>query len=130
MRGNRSKTYVFFGANDGMLHAVFDESSRPLGTTSYNYGTESWAFIPPDLLPRLKDMLETTSHQFYVDASPKIYFKDVNNDGVVDSGDQVILVCGERKGGKSYFALNITDPEAPVFLWRIAPSATGSSRPT
>jgi len=123
-----SKSYVFFGANDGMLHAVYDESVTSTGTVT-SYGTESWAFIPPDLLPRLKDVIETANHQFYVDASPKIYFKDVNKNGVVDSGDQVILVCGERKGGKSYFALDITDPENPLYLWRIDVASTGPVAP-
>jgi type IV pilus assembly protein PilY1 len=29
-------------------------------------------------------------------------------------------VCGERKGGTSYFALDVTNPERPFFLWRIS----------
>jgi type IV pilus assembly protein PilY1 len=124
---NTSRSYVFYGANDGMLHAVYDESYGLADL--HRPGTEVWAFIPPDLLPRLKDLIETTSHQFYVDSSPKIYFKDVNNNGLIESGDQIILVCGERKGGSSYFALDITNPEAPVFLWRIGPSSTVSSTP-
>ncbi len=103
-----TESYAFFGSNDGMLHAVKDST-----------GKESWAFIPPDLLPKLKDMIEGVGHQYYVDASPKIYFKDIDKDGTVGSGDQVVLVCGERKGGSSYFALDITNPENPIYLWRI-----------
>ena len=49
----------------------------------------------------------------------RIYFKDVDKDGIVDMGDQVILLCGERKGGTSYFALDVTDPVAPRFMWQI-----------
>jgi type IV pilus assembly protein PilY1 len=113
-----TKSYVFFGSNDGMLHAVYDALVDSNGTES-NYGTESWAFIPPDLLPKLKNMVEGTGHQYYVDSSPKTYFKDVNKNGLIDAGDQVILVSGERKGGSSYFALNITNPESPIYLWRI-----------
>lgn len=113
-----SKSYVYYGSNDGMLHAVYD-SFTALNGTETNYGTESWAFIPPDILPKLKNMLQSIGHQYYVDSSPRVYFKDVNKDGIIDSGDQVILVCGERKGGSSYFALDITDPESPQFLWGI-----------
>lgn len=113
-----TKSYVFFGSNDGMLHAVKDSIVNPLGV-EVNYGEEAWAFIPPDLLPNLKNMIEGTSHQYYVDSSPKTYFKDSNNDGIIDPGDQVVLVCGERKGGSSYFALDITNPDSPQYLWRI-----------
>jgi Tfp pilus tip-associated adhesin PilY1 len=118
-----AKTLVFFGANDGMLHAVLDEIDPDVDVSDdeINYGREAWAFIPPDQLNRLKYILEGTSHRDYVDSSPKIYFHDVDEDGRVDSGDgdKVILVCGLRKGGSSYFALDVTDPDIPQYLWRI-----------
>ena len=113
-----TKSYVFFGSNDGMLHAVKDSIVNSSGTET-NYGEEAWAFIPPDLLPKLKNIVEGTGHQYYVDSSPKVYFKDDNKNGIIDTGDQVILVCGERKGGSSYFALDITNPDSPQYLWRI-----------
>jgi type IV pilus assembly protein PilY1 len=118
-----AKTLVFFGANDGMLHAVLDDIDPNVNIPGdeVNYGTEAWAFIPPDQLNRLKYLLEGTSHEDYVDSSPKIYFHDVDQDRRVDSadGDKVILICGLRKGGSSYFALDVTDPNAPKYLWRI-----------
>jgi type IV pilus assembly protein PilY1 len=45
----------------------------------------------------------------------------VDADGLIDTidGDKIILICGERKGGTSYFALDVTDPLAPKYLWRI-----------
>ncbi|MFH1935169.1 MAG: PilC/PilY family type IV pilus protein [Pseudomonadota bacterium] len=122
---------IYFGANDGMLHAVKDST---LSTPASDDGREMWAFIPPDQLHRLKDMVEGESHQYYVDSSPKVYIRDVNGNGTIevnvdsdgdddvddDDKDQVILVCGERKGGTSYFALDVTNPERPFFLWRIS----------
>ena len=115
-----STTMVYFGANDGMLHAVKD-TSVDTGGTETSYGTEAWAFIPPDQLHRLKDMVESTEHQYYVDSTPKIFFDDKDKDGVIDTGDdRVILVCGERKGGSSYFALDVTNPLDPQYLWRIS----------
>ena len=120
---NSSKTLVFFGANDGMLHAVLDVIDPDVTESDdeTHYGTEAWAFIPPNQLNRLKYILEGTTHRYYVDASPKAYFHDVDQDGRVDSGDgdQVILVCGQRDGGSSYFALDITNPDVPKYLWRI-----------
>jgi hypothetical protein len=133
---NTSKTIVYFGSNDGMLHAVLDsvDPDRDTDNDETSYGTEEWAFIPPDQLHRLKDMVEGYGHQYFVDSSPKAFIKDVNQNGIIelnvdsdedgdvddDDKDQVILICGERKGGTSYFALDVTDPSAPKFLWRIS----------
>jgi type IV pilus assembly protein PilY1 len=128
---------VYFGSNDGMLHAVLDsidlDVEDPTDVVNH-YGTEAWAFISPDQLPRLKDIVEGTGHQYFIDASPQVYIRDVNGNGIqednVDSDgdgdiddddkDRVILICGQRKGGTSYFALDVTDPLNPVFLWRIS----------
>jgi hypothetical protein len=121
-----SKTMIYFGSNDGMLHAVLDETDPDVDieNNETSYGTEAWAFIPPDQLHRLKDMVEGLNHQYYVDSSPKAYFYDVDSDGLIDTGDKIILICGERKGGSSYFALDITDPMLPKYLWRIDQSSS------
>jgi len=103
---DQTTTVVYFGSNDGMLHAV-----------SASDGSEMWAFIPPDQLSRLKGIVEGVGHQYFLDSSPKAF--DQDGDGVVESGEQVVLVCGERSGGTAYFALDITDPQNPDFLWRI-----------
>jgi len=122
-----SLTMLYFGANDGMLHAVKDEYDPDIATPGdeTHFGEEAWAFIAPDHLPRLKDIVEGAGHQVYLDSSPKIYFQDVDGDGLLDAGDgdKVILICGQRKGGTSYFALDVTDPYSPLLLWRIAPSS-------
>ena len=108
--GTINGSAIFFGSNDGMLHAVLDSD-----------GTEMWGFIPPDLLPRLKDILEGSSHPYYVDSSPKVFISG-NHNTVVEIGEQAILVFGERSGGDRYWALDITNPNAPEFLWTISPS--------
>ena len=113
-----SASYVFFGANDGMLHAVKDQTTSAGGVETH-FGTEAWGFVPPNQLSQLKNLIEGVSHSFYVDATPKIYFSDANGDGIKDSGDQVILISGQRKGGDVYFALDITDPEVPIYLWKV-----------
>jgi type IV pilus assembly protein PilY1 len=100
-----SRTVIYVGANDGMLHA-FDDTS----------GEELWAFIPPDLLPRLQNLTGNTI-EFFLDGSPKVY----------EGSSQKILVCGERRGGNRYFALDITDPLRPLLLWQIHPGLTDYS---
>ena len=126
---NSAKTMVYFGANDGMLHAVLDQIDPDVTAVDdeSHEGSEAWAFIPPDQLHRLKDMVEGYGHQYFIDASPKAYFHDVHEDGVVDAadGDKMVLICGERKGGTSYFALDVTEPLAPQFLWLIGKGQTG-----
>src|SRR5207253_1976007 len=62
---------VLVGANDGMLHAfnagnwvTGDDPDTPLVTESAHYdlgtGKEEWAFIPPDLLPKLQRYIINT----------------------------------------------------------------------
>jgi len=107
-----SRTKILLaGANDGMLHA-FRESD----------GTELWAFIPPDLLDNLKN-LESTSgdHLFYVDASP--IAADIKIGGVW----KTIVVFGLRRGGKSYYALDITNTTSPSFLWAFTDTKMGET---
>lgn len=108
-----TRSVIYVGANDGMLHA-FEDSN----------GEELWGFIPPDLLGKLKDIVSSATHPYYVDSSPRAYTYDANGDGVISvtDGDKVVLIFGERRGGQSYYALDVTDPDVPVFLWRIGPA--------
>jgi len=115
---------IYVGTNDGMLHAINDAD-----------GTERWAFIPPDLLPKLKDLYEGSGHPYYVDGSAKAYIKDVNHNGCIEDAqeDQAIIVFGERGGGTSYTALDVTNPDDPQYLWRIDnanATITGIPNPT
>jgi type IV pilus assembly protein PilY1 len=103
-----NKTMIFVGANDGMLHAFRDCD-----------GSEAWAFIPPDLLNRLQYLTDST-RTYYVDGSPVTYTFDRNKDGTIDptDGDKVVLIFGERRGGGFYYALDVSTPDAPTYLWR------------
>ena len=109
---NRNRTKVIIvGANDGMLHA-FDAST----------GVEQWAFIPNEVLTNLQS--ELAIHTYYVDSSPKVadaWFYNTDTDtGTTKSPDQwtTVLICGLRKGGITYFALDITDTLNPKYLWQ------------
>jgi len=97
------RSVIYAGANDGMLHA-FDDAT----------GAELWAFIPPIFLDRLKD-LHTNEPGIFVDGSPKSY---VAYDG---SGNvtKAILMFGLRRGGNYYYALDVTSPTAPKYLYRL-----------
>jgi len=106
---NRTKVLIV-GANDGMLHA-FNSAT----------GVEAWAFVPNSLLTNLKTMMPpNTNHTYYVDSSPKVadVWFDYNGDNIKTANEwKTVLVCGLRKGGKQYFALDITDTLSPQYLW-------------
>jgi type IV pilus assembly protein PilY1 len=102
---------VYVAANDGMLHA-FD------GTT----GNEKWAYMPSDVLPnlyKLADNSYASNHQYLVDGAPII------GDIYVGGAWKTILVGGLGAGGRSYYALDITNPNSPVALWEFTDTHLG-----
>ncbi len=101
-----NKSIIYAGANDGMVHA-FDDST----------GEELWTFIPPSLLPRLKDFETNDTLQIFADGSPKAYIEK-NSAGAIT---KAIIIFGLRRGGDRYFALDVTNPDSPSLLWEIAP---------
>ena len=95
---------IFVGANDGMLHCIDDVT-----------GDEVWAFIPPDQVGRLKKLTDA-DHDYFVDGSPTVYY----------GATQKILVIGSRRGGESYTAIDITNYNAPRYLYTVGPNILGS----
>ncbi|MBU0484842.1 MAG: hypothetical protein KKB30_10055 [Proteobacteria bacterium] len=105
--GADDHSMVFAGANDGMLHCIDD-----------NDGSEIWAYIPSDLLDKLS-LLTGNTHEYFVDGSPQLY---PYNDGFID---KKLLFFGERRGGDSYTALDITDYNSPLLHYEIGPTILG-----
>lgn len=92
---------IYVGANDGMLHAI-----------NANTGVETFAFIPSAVIENLNKLTaQDYSHQFYVDGSPVVRDVFINNEW------RTVLVGTLRAGGKSLFALDITDPSNIKILW-------------
>jgi type IV pilus assembly protein PilY1 len=121
--------YVYYGSNDGMLHAV-----RGGPNVADGGGTEEWAFIAPEhfgQFKRMRDHLPVISPEarkpYFVDGSPTVYTKDANNDGVIngDNGDKAYLFLTMRRGGRFIYALDITDPTAPRMLWKRTHTSAG-----
>lgn len=122
---------IYVGSNGGMLHAFSGGDFNP-GTGKYdnlaNAGKEEWAFIPTQMLPKLQYLAVNQGHRYYVDGSLKCndVWLDDNNDGVKTSNEwHTVCVGGFRQGGTGLYALDVTNPNLPVFLWNYA--TTGES---
>jgi type IV pilus assembly protein PilY1 len=101
------------GANDGMLHA-FRESD----------GAELWAFVPPDQLDDLKEVAALTgTHDFLVDGTPVAADAKI---GATPAWKTVVLF-GLRRGGRYYYALDITDTTSPLYKWSMTDSKMGET---
>lgn len=115
-QGTRKKL-ALVGANDGMLHAfvageptVTCEGNERIVTFNEGSGQEAWAFIPPDLLPRLKDLVY--GHTYLVDGDVMVrdIWADDDFDGVKEPGEfHTVAVVAEGRGGTHYFALDLTE---------------------
>jgi len=111
-QANAGRTTVLLGgANDGMLHAFRE-----------NDGEELWAFIPPDLLGNLKLLaVSGGEHQFFADSSPTA------SDVKIGGAWKTVVIFGERRGGRTYHALDVTDTANPQYLWSFTDSKMGET---
>jgi Tfp pilus tip-associated adhesin PilY1 len=89
------RSLIFFGANDGMIHAVDART-----------GFEVWAFIPYNLLPKLRtlgDGQPVEQFDYFVDSSPKL--AEVKIGGYWKS----LLLIGQGNGGTFYQAFDVSE---------------------
>lgn len=105
---------VYLAANDGMLHAI------NAGT-----GEEIWAFIPPGVLPHLWRSADNTfgnNFTYLLDGSPVAadICPSMPEAACSASAWRTVLIAGLGAAGREYFALDITDPLSPIFLWRFS----------
>lgn len=97
---------VYVGANDGMLHAFAAEDA----TNADEIGEELLAFVPSAVYPNLDNLTEPEyDHTNYVDGA--LSYADIY-DGL---SWRTILVGSLGLGGKSVFALDVTNPSAANF---------------
>lgn len=102
---------LFVGTNEGYLHAI-DEGT----------GEELYAFMPSELLKTIDTQYRNDAvdkHVYGVDGPITLWHDDTDKNGVVDSGETAILYFGLRRGGKSYYALDVSNRTSPSLKWRI-----------
>jgi len=139
--GNRFRL-ILVGTNQGWLHAfgevtwdkvIEDKDGNPKYTIKQGRVAELWAFMPTDFLGYLDQITITNNpHRFMVDGSPVIYHLDLpassggSGDGVVNSGERAVAVFGLGKGGRSYYALDVSNPFSPTLRWSLVPDEAAS----
>ncbi len=130
--GGTTGVIVFYGTNDGGLRAV---NGSQTGATA---GNELWSFIPQEHLGKLARLrsnspevrLSTTvvgtptgagtptPRDYFVDGPIGVYQKVLAN----GTNDKVYIYAAMRRGGRLLYALDVTTPSAPRFLWKKTPS--------
>lgn len=143
-------TVAYVGANDGMLHALngsFTDTVAGVGP-----GAEVFAYVPsalfagPNGTPQVDGLAAlgnpSYDHRYYVDATPLAFDIDFNNAGGrrTTSSDSTsdwhtVLIGGLGKGGRSFYAIDVTDPAtmtsealvAAKVLWEFSDPTMGFS---
>ncbi len=121
---------VFYGSNDGVFRAVNGNQTAAItaGAVSVPAGGELWGLILPEHFgalnrqrintPELK--LPTTllasaeKKDYFVDGPPGT-FQLLKADGTID---KAYLYLTMRRGGRFIYAIDVSVPTAPVFMWR------------
>lgn len=119
-----ARPLILVGANDGMFH-VFDGRASGAG------GNEIFAYIPATSLGHMGNLLfpyvaadknnQKFDHRYFVDG--QIAVSDVYMNGAWHT----IAVGASGAGGRSVFALDITNPGAISVLWEINDRITGNA---
>lgn len=114
------ESIVYVGTNEGFLHGISRSSGR-----------EKFSFIPQELVGNLEDFYTNTdalSRRYGLDGSVTFEHIDVDNDSVVNGADKAYLYVGMRRGGRNYYALDVTNPNQPRLLWKIEGGAGDFAR--
>ncbi len=120
---------IVMGSNDGYLRMIRNTDAVPCGDYALecDSGREVWAFMPRAVMKIQKQLMDNAAagnprHPYAVDSAPVEYIYDANRDGTLDHnvGDKVWIFFGLRRGGRAYYALDISDPDNPRMLWETA----------
>lgn len=110
---------IIIGTNAGALH-MFEDVGESV--------SETWAFMPSELFPNitnLRDNFSSAAKVYGIDGQISSYINDKDGDGIIETGDSVWIFFGLRRGGSSYYALDISNPNSPSLMWHIVGGTTG-----
>lgn len=124
--GNATGQVVYFMTNQGYIHAIdAREPSAPDGSIAG--GDEIFAFMPHELLKNAAiQAADGVGERIYgLDGQITVLKLDANRNGIIEGNDRVILFFNMRRGGGSYFAMDVTEPASPILLWQISAGDAG-----
>jgi type IV pilus assembly protein PilY1 len=151
------RTVVYVGSNDGMMHAIngalvtTQPSPAPVPPLEQDAdaGKEMFAYVPralfqgPNSTPNTDGLASlgsaTFAHHHLVNATPNVYDIDFKRTpgGSGATNWRSVLIGGLGKGGRAYYAMDVTDPQGMVtggesavagkVLWEFSNSTTGMS---
>lgn len=116
------KVVVYYGGNDGLLRAINGNQADNIGTVTP--GSELWSFMPPEFYPRIKRLRDnqvTISFPGHTVATPTPQPKSYGMDGSIASvqqGTNTWIYATMRRGGRSIYAFDVTNPASPTLKWR------------
>jgi type IV pilus assembly protein PilY1 len=123
--GSPPRVVVYYGSNDGTLRAVEGKQ------TGSGAGNELWAFVAPETLGKLNRLRDETP-KLILPSNPagsitnKEYFLD-GPIGAYQEGTTAIIYVAARRGGNFIYAIDVSNPDAPRFKFKLSPSSTGLS---
>ena len=119
---------VYYGANDGLLHAVNGNRSAAIGSAAA--GEELWSFVPPEFFGNIKRLRDNSTQIDYfgnTTVSPAPLPKPYGMDGSVAayrgdptqvSGTKTWIYATMRRGGRVVYAVDVTAPASPFIKWK------------
>jgi hypothetical protein len=121
---NGRATVAYFGAADGMLHAVCAGSGTSPSAICGTLGKELWAFLPRVQVPLLATNMQR------IDGTVRVVdmFGDfTSGTGTSTRAWRTILMfqTGYAVGATgAMYAIDVTDPTQPAFLWELTAPGT------
>ncbi len=113
---NADNNMVFVSTNGGMLHAIDTDD-----------GSESYSFMPEEFISQAEKYTSDTfpltndnRRQTYgLDGSWVAWRKPNAKDPVEGKPEHVYLYGGMRRGGRTYYALDVSSKNSPKVKWKI-----------
>ena len=124
------ESVIYFGTNSGYLHAM---------TTDIDGPEELFAYVPYELLSNIevyyREGAEYGKHYgldgpitAFIHNDTELEAGKTSSKSLIGASDKAYMYAGMRRGGEGYYALNVTNPRQPEYLWQITSDDTGFER--